>query len=275
MAILRPISSAYFETVSIRVREGRQFAPTDTRNAPRVAILNAAAVREIFKGRPALGERLTTSLTNGPLEIVGVVDDVTPAGEADRAALYVPIDQLSIGGGYLLVRSQGDPEFILPVLRARVREIAPALALDRMDLVRHSLEANRSATRFNSMLAGTFAILALVMAAIGVYGLTASEVASRWRELAVRLALGSSPRQALWTVVRPCATVLLVGAIAGVAGAAALGPSVATLLYQLEPTNPLILTFAPVLLGTIGVAAGAIAAGRVLRADPASTLRNE
>jgi predicted permease len=274
-AVLRPISPAYFETASIAIRAGRQFSATDTRSAPRVAIVNASAVREIFTDRPAVGERVTTSLTNGPLEIVGVVDDVTPAGEVDRAALYVPIDQLSIGSGYLLVRSEGDPESALPALRARLRQAAPALALDRMDLVRHSLEASRSAARFNGALAGTFALLALLLAAIGVYGLTASEVASRWRELAVRLALGASVRQVLWTVLRPCATVLLAGAMAGVAGAAALGPRLATLLYQVEPDNTLILTVAPALLATIGLAAAAMAAGRVLRADPASTLRNE
>jgi hypothetical protein len=154
-AVLRPISAAYFETASISLRSGRQFAATDTRSAPRVAIINAAAVKEIFDDRPPIGERVTTSLTNGPLEIVGVVDDVTPAGGADRAAVYVPIDQSSIGGGYLLVRSDGDPESVLPALRARLEQAAPTLALDRLDLVRHSLEASRSAARFNSTLAGT------------------------------------------------------------------------------------------------------------------------
>jgi predicted lysophospholipase L1 biosynthesis ABC-type transport system permease subunit len=240
-----------------------------------VAIINAAAVKEIFDDRPPIGERVTTSLTNGPLEIVGVVDDVTPAGGADRAAVYVPIDQSSIGGGYLLVRSDGDPESVLPALRARLEQAAPTLALDRLDLVRHSLEASRSAERFNSTLAGTFAMLALLLAAIGVYGLTASEVSSRWRELAVRLALGSSPRLALWTVLKPCATVLLVGATAGVTGATVIGPQIATMLYQVEPNDRVLLTVAPMLLAIVGLLAAVMAARRVLHADPASTLRHE
>jgi len=274
-AVLRPISESYFKTAAIVLQAGRSFSNADSRSAPRVAIVNAAAVRAAFSDRAAIGSRITTPLIKGPLEIVGVVDDVTPGGESDRPALYVPITQLSIGSGYLLVRTEQDPASMVAILRERVRAIAPAIAVDRVELVRHTLEASRSATRFNTVLAGTFAVLALLLAVIGVYGLTASEVAARWRELAVRLALGASHYQALWTVLRPCALVLIAGAATGIAGAIAIAPRLAALLYQVEPGDVAVLTTAPVLLAGVGILAAAIAAIRVLHADPAATLRNE
>jgi putative ABC transport system permease protein len=272
-AVLRPIGHGYFETASIALRAGRAFSSTDLSDTPRVAIVNATAVREMFGDQSPIGSRITTPLASAPMEIVGVVDDVKPAGEADRSALYVPLEQLSIGEGYLLVRTEGDPAALLPILRERLRSIAPALALDRIQLVRHTLEESRAATRFNSTLAGAFALLALLLAAVGVYGLTASEVASRWRELAVRLALGASPLQALWTALRPSAMLLAAGAGIGVLVAIGLSPRLAALLYQVDPRDRLTLASAPALLCLTGLIAAAGAVAKILRADPTITLR--
>ena len=109
IAILRPVTPRYFETVGIPLTDGRAFAPSDGETAPGVAIVNAAFVRDILRGGRAVGVRLTTDTMKGRLTIVGVVANVTPAGEADRPALYAPVDQVGIGGGSLLVRTDGDP----------------------------------------------------------------------------------------------------------------------------------------------------------------------
>jgi predicted permease len=274
-ATLRPVSRNYFDTVGIAVTAGRQFAGTDTDRAPRVAIVNRTFVRDLLGGGQAIGVRLTTPLVGDVMSIVGVVANVTPAGEPDRPALYVPVDQLAIGGGYLIVRAQGDPRSIISALTNRLRTTAPGLAVDRVHRVAEALEQGRAVTRFSTQVAAAFAGLALLLSMIGVYGLAASDVSMRWRELAVRLALGASPREAFWTVVRPCAAVLGAGAALGILGAVSVGPALASLLHGVNPSDASTIVVAPLLLGAAGILAAGLAARRVLRADPAATLRNE
>jgi putative ABC transport system permease protein len=274
-ATLRPVTPTFFDIVGIPVTAGRGFADTDSPRAARVAIVNATFVRDLLAGGPALDVRVTTALVDGPIRIVGVVGDITPAGEPDRPALYLPIDQISIGSGYLIVRAQADPRSILPALGSRLRGAAPSLAMDRVHRVAEALESSRAVTRFSAQVAATFAVLALLLSMIGVYGLTASDVSARWRELAVRLALGASRREALWTVVRPCAVVLGIGTALGFAGSVSVGPALASLLHGVRPADFPTLATAPILLVALGLVAAVLAAVRVLRADPAATLRSE
>ena len=274
-ATLRPVSPTYFDTAGIPILAGRRFTNTDTEHAPRVAIVNRTFVRDLLGGREALGARLTTPLIHDGVSIVGVVADVTPRGELDRPALYVPVDQLSMGSGYLIVRTQHDPRSIIPALTSRLRTTEPALAVDRMRRLAEDLEESRAVTRFSTQVAATFAGLALLLSMIGVYGLTSADVSARWRELAVRLALGASRREAIWTVIRPCAAILGAGSALGFVGAVSVGPALASLLHGVGPTDGLTLTIAPGLLAAMGMLAAVLAATRVLRADPAATLRSE
>ncbi len=274
-ATWRPVSPGYFETAGIPMVEGRPLLDTDTARGPRITVANRAFLRAFSVEGHAVGATLTTSFGKEPLTIVGVVGDITPAGEADRPALYVPIAQAPIGGGNLLIRARHDPQSLIPDLTARLRAVAPALALDRVQRVAESLEAGRAVTRFATLLAATFAGLALLLSVIGVYGLVAGEVSARWRELAVRLALGASHGDTLWTVLRPCAAILAAGAGMGVLGALSAGPAIRSLLHGVPPGDPYTLAFAPALLGLVGMVAAVLAAARVLRADPAATLRNE
>jgi putative ABC transport system permease protein len=209
------------------------------------------------------------------MTIVGVVDDVTPADEPERPALYVPIDQTPIGSGELVVRSEGDPQTIIPVLAARLRTVAPSLAFDRIRPVTQVLAESRAVTRFSMQLANAFAVLSLLLAMIGIYGLTSGDVTTRWRELAVRLALGATRQNALWTVLGPCVTVLGGGAALGLVGAMSVSPLLASLLHGVAPRDTLTLIAAPLVLALVGVSAALLAGVRILRADPAATLRNE
>jgi putative ABC transport system permease protein len=273
-AVWRPVSSTYFETVGIPVTAGRPFSRTDSQGAPRVAIVNISFVRELLGGRSAPGMRLTTSFAKEPISVVGVVGDVTPAGEADRPAVYVPVEQSPIGEGHVLVRTVADPQSVIPALAARLHRIAPDLPLDRVGRVAEALEESRAVTRFVTQLAATFAGLALLLAMIGVYGLTAGDVSARWNELAIRLALGASHRDALWTVIRPCAAVLTAGTVLGSIGALGAGRGLASLLQGISPADPRTLVVAPLLLTGVGLLAAWAAARRVLSADPAVTLRS-
>lgn len=274
-ATWRPISPNYFDVAGIPVTAGRGFVPTDTRQAPRVAIVNATFARDLLGGRSPLGVRLTTSLTDEPLSIVGVAGDVTPAGQADRPAVYVPVEQSPIGEGHLLVRTREDPRSVIPALTNRLRAVAPGLAFDRVARAAAPLEESRAVTRFVTQVTAVFSGLALLLSMIGVYGLTAGDVAARWREIAVRLALGASAGEAVWTVMRPCAVILGAGAAIGIAGALSVGPALGSLLHGVGPTDVATVAGAPLLLVLVGMLAAALASRRVLQADPASTLRSE
>lgn len=213
---------------------------------------------------------------NEEVAIVGEVADVTPAGEADRPALYVPAEQLHIGGGgSLLVRTSSGPQTVVPALVSRLRQAAPGLAFDRVHEVAEVLAAGRASTRFNLRLASAFSLLALLLAAVGVYGLTAGEVVSRWRELGVRLALGATRREACWTVVRSSAMALGAGMLAGLVVACSIARALTSLLAGVGPADGVVFVAVPMLFVIIGLAASALAALPVFRADPAKILRAE
>jgi predicted permease len=273
---LRPVTPGYFDTVGIPLLAGRTLRPDDRQTAPRVAIVNTAFVREVLQGAPAIGTRFRTKMLKGEFAIVGEVADVTPAGEADRPALYVTIEQVQIGGGgFLLVRTAGAPQAVVPALVNRLRRVASNLALDRVDEVSELLANGRAATRFNTQLVSAFATVALLLASLGVYGLTAGEVVSRWREVGVRLALGASRREALWMMMRSSATALSVGISGGLIIAAIVARAMKSLFLGVQPTDGLVLFAAPTLFALIGLAASALAAVRVVKADPSSLLRVE
>jgi putative ABC transport system permease protein len=130
-------------------------------------------------------------------------------------------------------------------------------------------------TRFKTRLVTTFAALALLLSALGVYGLTAGEVAVRWREIAVRIALGASPSRVLLTILRPCAGVILAGSAAGIVGALAVAPLLSSLLHGVDPSDRSMLATAPAVLMSVGILAAVLASARVLWVAPAETLRSE
>jgi predicted permease len=274
-AMLRPITRRYFETTGIPLLAGRAFAATDRRGMPRVAIVNVAFVQDLLQGASAIGTRLTSNLFNDPLTVVGVAANVTPAGEHDRPALYVTLDQIEVPGGSLLVSVDGDSRAILPELTARLKAVASALARDRIHRVADDLAEGRAAARFNTQVVSSFAALAVVLAAIGVYGLIAGEVANRRQELAVRVALGATRRQVLAAVMRPSAGAIGLGLAVGLAATLGASRWLTSLLYGVTPTDPVTLVAVLSMLTATGLAAAVLAAARVLRADPAPVLRAE
>jgi hypothetical protein len=269
------VTPGYFDTARIPLVAGRDFAAIDRRDSPAVAIVNAAFARETFDRKSALGARVTTTLVKRPLSIVGIVGDVTPGGERDLPAVYVPVEQVPLGGGFLVVRTGREPERVIPMLRDRLRATAPALALDRIQIVSESLESGRFVTRFTTRLTSAFAFLALMLAATAVYALTAGEVIRRWRELGIRLALGATRRQALWTVLRPGALALAIGLAVGAGAALGSGRWIGVLLRGIGPADPATLLAVPILLTAVGALAALLASVRVLREDPAAALRRD
>jgi putative ABC transport system permease protein len=273
--VLRPVTPLYFATIDLPMREGREFTRDDRRGAPRVAVVNESFVRDVLRGAPALGTRVVADLVDDPLTIVGIAADATPGGELDRPALYVALDQLSVAGGALLVRTARAPSTVVDGLRTALHAVEPSLPLDRISAVSDSLAAGRAVTRFLTQLASAFGAFALFLAALGVYGVTAAELAARWRELAVRQALGASLGRVLWHAIRPGMVSLAAGVAVG--GLAALGAShwLAAILNGVDAADAVALTVVPVLLVSVGLTAAVTAARRVVSSNPAATLRGD
>jgi putative ABC transport system permease protein len=188
---------------------------------------------------------------------------------------YVSTEQTPLGGGVLLIRTRGSVQTIVPQLRERLRSAAPALPLDRIHDVSQLLAADGTPTRFNMTLASAFALLAVILAAIGVYALTAGEVIARWRELAVRLALGATRHEAFWTIIGPSVTAVSIGVVIGIAASFVTARWIQSLLHGVGPADPVTFIAAPILLVIVGLTGATAAALKVLKADPATTLRAE
>jgi putative ABC transport system permease protein len=272
-AVLRLVTPGYFETVDMRLLEGRSLSLADTRQSPRVAVINRAYARALLHGVAPVDQTLTTDLVSGRIAIVGVVSDVTPAGEADSPALYVSFEQFSINAGSLLVRITGDPAAVIPSLVSGLRAAAPGLPLDRIQTLNDALAAGRAAARFSALLASSFGLLAIALALIGIYGLSAIEVASRRREAGVRLALGATRGELLWDVMAPTARALLIAMTLGLVAAAAAAIAMRSLLEGVQPLDPIAFVVLPSLLGVVGVLAALMAGWPLLRVDPSAALR--
>lgn len=170
-ATLRPVSPRYFEVLGVPLAAGRAFSTLDAATSPTVAMVNARFVRDVLGGRSPIGRRLTASFVKGPLSVVGLVGDITPAGEPDRPALYVPVDQQSVGGGFLMVKTQADARSMLPTLTARVQSLAVDRVLRVSDVLEEAYRRSLARTSF-----------ALVMLAIaGRHGVAPRRNRNLWR----------------------------------------------------------------------------------------------
>jgi putative ABC transport system permease protein len=272
-AVLRPVTPSYFATIGMPLRQGREFTRDDRRGAPRVAVVNESFVRDVLRGAPALGTRITANHVDDPLTIVGVAADATPAGESDRAVLYVALDQFPVAGGALLVRTTRPPSTVLESLRTALHAAAPSLPLDRMAVVSDSLAEGRAVTRFLTRLASAFGAFALLLAVVGVYGLTCTELAARWRELAIRQALGAPLAHVVWQAVRPGTAALAAGVLVGGIGAVGAGRWLAAVLNGVAAADVVTLAAVPAVLAGIGLSTAFMAGRRMLAANPAAMLR--
>jgi predicted permease len=270
---IRVVTSDYFETVGIPVVSGRAIEPEDTRERPRVGVVNRALVGEMLAGRSPLEARLTGELIEGGVTIVGVVDDVTPAGQPDRPALYMSYEQLAINAGTLVVKASGDPARLIPALRSRLRAAASSLPLDRIETLDDIVAAGRAVVRFTSFVTSAFGMLALLLAIIGVYGLANREVTLRRRESGLRAALGASRVEVAWELLRPVTLLLLAGLAVGIPGAAAMSMSIRSLLHGVSPLDPLTFLLVPAIITLVAASAAVVAAWPVARSAPYLFLR--
>jgi putative ABC transport system permease protein len=282
-ASLRIITADYFKTMRIPIRRGRQFTTGDTAASPEVAIINEQAAQRFFAGVNPIGEQIRVSAElarqarNGPKTIVGVVGNVKYHGlDAETPAeIYLPYDQQPVEAFTVAVRSSGDVMTLVPTLRREVASLDPLLPLANINALGDLVDASIAGRRLTLLVFLFFGAIAVVMSAIGVYGVLAYLVGQRTREIGLRLAIGALPSDVVWLFVREGAVLSLVGVAAGLAGALAAGRWIAALLFGVAPADPLTFAAAVLMLGLTAACATYFPARRAARVDPAGALRSD
>lgn len=266
----------YFDTFGVRLVKGRQLSETDTLGSPHVAVVNATFAKRFFGLDAAVGRRVTAM--DHPAEIVGIVADVKPLtpDEQPRPQIYWPIRQYLRGAAYLILRTSPGTGGLQKSVEARVTSVDPNIQLDRLMTLDERLATRYLVTpRFNMLLIASFALVALVLAAVGVYGVIAYSVVRRTRELGVRAALGATPDDLVRSVVVGGARLSAIGIAAGCVGALLVGRLLTNMLYGLPPRDPITLAGAVGVLGVVAIGASWVPARRASRIDPVVALRVE
>jgi len=274
------VTPGYFKVMGVRLLDGRFFDHTDTISSPPSVIINQTMARQFFEGVSPIGRRMKYGAlaSQAPwMTIVGVVADTRRTGyeSAVRPETYLPMSQGQDSVSTLVVRTTGDPMAVLPSVRSIVRELDSSVPLQAprpLDAVVAEMMADR---RLNTTLLVVFAVIAAVLAAVGIYGVMAYAVAQRTRELGVRLALGASIRNVLGLVLLEGMGLAAMGLGIGLAAALALGGAMTRLLYQVPATDPLTLVAIAGVTVVAAVLACALPAARAIRVDPVIALRGE
>ena len=275
----RLVSPGYFAAFGIPVEAGREFTGQDGADAPAVAVVNRALADTLWPGENPVGKMVNQGTPGGFVtrEVVGVVGDVLHAGPAvpARPELFAPVLQSPVRFTALVVRTGQDPAALAPAVVAAVRRLDPKLVISGVQPVQPLVDASLAAPRFRLILAGVLAGVALVLAALGLYGLTAYTVGLRTREMGIRAALGAARGTIFAGVLRRSLALAVAGVALGLAGAYALSRFLASLLYGVEVTDLATFAVAPLLLLAVATLAAAVPAGRAARVDPMVALREE
>ena len=280
----RIIESQYFQTMGIRLLQGRAFTPEDEQGGFPVAIVNQTLAREMFHDQNPLGRRIKPDISFGanqdaPVrEIVGVVADVRANGIAEAAAPEVYAPQTPndfFGETTVVVRTATDPNSLLSAIRSLVNSKDKELPLRDVKTLEEYVSGSISAQRFQALLLTTFALLAFILTAVGLYGVLAYSVAQRSREIGIRMALGAERHSICIMVLRQGSLLALIGIAVGLVASISTAHLIRTLLYGIEPLDPVTFVAVPLLLMVVAVVASYLPARRATRVDPTVALRYE
>jgi putative ABC transport system permease protein len=265
----------YFDALGIPIVRGRGLLASDGPDAPPIVLINEAFAARYFPGEEPLGKHL--QIGSVPRAIVGITADVRHFGPgSDPVPEYTePYAQLSFPSFGVVLRSSLGIEGMGPSVRAAVRGIDPGLAVEQLETMRTAVAHSASGPRFRALVVSAFALAALLLAALGVYGLMAYSVSCRRREIGIRMALGAGRGTVARLVLGRGVRLAVIGGGLGLAGGAALTPLLSSLLFGVRPLDPFVFGGQALLLAGIAVAACAPAAWRATRVDPLRELRVE
>ena len=277
--LMNAVSPSFFRTLEMPLVAGREFTAADKLDRPQVAIVNQRFAERFGLGDNPLGKHMSQG-QGGPLniEIVGVVRDAkySEVKNPISAQLFLPrLQSNDVGTLSLYVQSSADPVALRAGIEQVVGRLDPALPIMDVRTMREVVRENLFIDRTMSVLGGSLAVLATLLASLGLYGVLSYNLAQRTREIGLRLALGAAPARLRGMVLREVATMAAIGGAVGLAAALLLGQLARSLLYGLAPTDPVVPAIAVAVLGAIAVAAGYLPARRASRVDPMVALRSE
>jgi putative ABC transport system permease protein len=277
LAEARAVSPNYFRTMSIPVLSGRDFTERDNIQSARAIIINAKMADIYWPGEDPVGKRLIMEGEKAPREIVGVVGDVKHWGleEESRPEMYWPLYQEPLVFTSVVIRSKTDPASLAAAVRSEVKAIDNDQPVYRVRTMEQLLSRSVAAERFSMLLLAIFALVALVLAAVGIYGVIAYSVSQRTREIGIRMAMGAEARDVLGLVVRQGLRLAAAGVAIGIGGALALTRVMAGLLYGVSTTDFETFVAVPLLLTMVAALASYIPARRATKVDPMVALRYE
>jgi putative ABC transport system permease protein len=265
--------------MGIPLLRGRNFTDQEASEAKHVVLISESLAERYFPGEDPLGKRITVPMSEKPVptEIIGMVGDVRYDSLTDQAepTVYLPHPELTYGFMTLIIRTDGDPAAMTPVVRDELRAMdsdQPVSDVRTMDQV---MAETVSRPRFNTLLFGLFAGLATLLAGVGIFGVMNYSVTLRTRELGIRMALGAQPGKVLMLILRQGLLLTLIGIGIGLAGALALTRVISGLLFGVVATDPVTFAAIVLLLAAVSLVACYIPARRATKVDPVIALRYE
>ncbi len=270
------VTPGYFAAVGTPLRSGRLFTDEDKTGSPSVALVNEAFARRYLPGRSAIGERLLFG-SSSPVEIVGVVANVMNDDLDDLAVpgIYQPYTQRAPAGMAVVVRGSADPTGLIAGIRAKLADMDSTIAISEVKTLETLVEERSSPKKLVTAMLGAFALIALILAMIGLYAVTSYTVALRNRELGIRMALGAQARDVLTLVLRQSLRLSGLGLLLGFAGALGVGGLLESMLYGVTAFDPLTFLMVFGIFTIVSGIACLIPARRATKIDPLAALRHE
>jgi predicted permease len=273
------VGNSFFGTMGIPILEGRSFGPQDTASSQKVAVVNQSLAKKRFPNTNPVGKRFRTSdEKQGWVQIVGVCADTHYANLRDDPPpqFFMPyLQQPNVGGMTYAIRTQLEPAALVPALRRVVQQADRDLPMVDIRTQREQIDASVQIERTFAALTAGFGILALALACVGIYGIMAYSVANRTNEIGIRLALGAQPAEVRGMILRESTWLTMAGIVAGLAAALALTRLVKSMLYGIQPHDPLTLSASILILLAVALAASWIPARRAAGVQPMQALRHE
>jgi predicted permease len=271
------VAPDYLRTMGIPLMRGGDFSTSVRQDSPKVAIINQTAARRFWPNQDAVGKRFKFYGENEWVQVIGVAHDAKYAslGEDPSPYVYLPLIQNPSPAITLLFRTRSDPHDVLPAVRKQVQALDPNLPLTNVWPIGEVIHQDLWAPRFSAGLLSIFAVVAVLLCAVGIYGVVGYTVGLRVREIGIRLALGAQPSDVLLMVLRQSAATLAVGLVIGLISAFVLARFIANLLYGVSTTTPAAFLFTALLLAGVGLLASYVPARRAATVDPLLALHNE